>query len=157
MSYGAQEVDMSTYLQSSPTDAFSVYSNPPSNSSDISAPVTPLSLPDAAGMYDAGAHDLAYPDGYDAAGYDAAAFGSPHGSAPDVSLSLGAGEHSYGADMQAHSGMEDMYRPKSAPAVGGWDIAMADDETPRASGNADRKLSSVGRFLAQQQLTDAAS
>ena len=145
--------DLSAYLNSSPADALSVYSNPRSNSSDMSAPITPLSL-SSDGLHDSGMHEheLGYSDDY-------ASTAGPgpldlSGFAHDDSVlgGTGGGQHSY-ADMQAaFSGMEDIFRPKSAPAeVSGaaddWDVVMlADDETPRA--DTDRKLSHVGRLLA---------
>ncbi|KAI0323843.1 hypothetical protein GY45DRAFT_1263946, partial [Cubamyces sp. BRFM 1775] len=150
--------DLSAYLNSSPADALSVYSNPRSNSSDVSAPITPLSL-SSDGMHDSGLHEheLAYPGDY--AGGAAATGGSGPfdlaGFAHDDSVlgGAGGGQHSF-ADMQAaFGGMEDVFRPKSAPAEvstggGDWDVVMLadDDETPRA--DTDRKLSHVGRLLA---------
>ncbi|KAH9885571.1 hypothetical protein C8Q73DRAFT_659472, partial [Cubamyces lactineus] len=146
--------DLSAYLNSSPADALSVYSNPRSNSSDVSAPITPLSL-SSDGMHDSGMHEheLAYPDEY--AGTAGPGPFDVSGFAQDDSVlsGAGAGQHSY-ADMQAaFGGMEDIFRPKSAPAevssgAGDWDVVMLadDDETPRA--DTDRKLSHVGRLLA---------
>ncbi|KAI0353260.1 hypothetical protein OH77DRAFT_1522723 [Trametes cingulata] len=134
------------HLQGSPTDAMSVYSNPRSNSSDVSAPITPLSLSESGGYE--GAHDLAYPD---YAGFDA-----PFGGDADPAGGGGGGgpEHSYAVDMQAFAGgMEEAFRPKSAADVlngGLWDASM-EDETPRAGGG-DRKLSHVGQLLASTQL-----
>ncbi|KAI0638724.1 hypothetical protein C8Q77DRAFT_1045681 [Trametes polyzona] len=146
------DVDLSAYLQSSPTDALSVYSNPRSNSSDVSAPITPLSLSDSSDSssgFSGGAGgflDLAYPD-----------FSSfAHAGAGGEPLDVG-GHSSFGADddVQAFDGgLDDAFRPKSAPeaSFGGgaatYTGAGWDDETPRALGGGERKLSHVGRLLA---------
>ncbi|KAI9070001.1 hypothetical protein FKP32DRAFT_1528614, partial [Trametes sanguinea] len=122
--------DANAYLQSSPADALSVYSHPRSNSSDVSAPITPLSL-SSDGMSD-NAHEFVYPE---YASFDPAAH---------------AGDHSFAGMQAAFGGMEDPFRPKSAPDAldGGmqWDVSM-DDETPRAS-DSDRKLSHAGQLIA---------
>ncbi|KAI0364775.1 hypothetical protein BV20DRAFT_1056935 [Pilatotrama ljubarskyi] len=148
----AQGMSEFLHVQSSPTDAMSVYSNPRSNSSDVSAPITPLSLSDSGGYE--GAHDLAYPD---YAGFDAPFGGhaDPAGGGGTGMGGVGAAEHSYGVDdMQAYAGgMEDAFRSKSsADSLSGalWDSSM-EDETPRA-GKVDRKLSHVGQLLANTQL-----
>ncbi|CDO76413.1 hypothetical protein BN946_scf184741.g2 [Trametes cinnabarina] len=136
--------DANAYLQGSPTDATSVYSNPRSNSSDVSAPITPLSL-SSDGMHDS-TREFTFED-Y-AAAFDAAGSGA---HAVDA-------EHSIGG-MQAFEGMEDPFRPKSAPdALGGgpqWDVVM-DDETPRAE-DTERKLSHAGQLVVQAQRKDASS
>ncbi|KAI8969699.1 hypothetical protein BD414DRAFT_257159 [Trametes punicea] len=133
--------DMNAYLQSSPADAMSIYSHPRSNSSDVSAPVTPLSL-SSDGRHD-NTHELAYPD-YSV--FDAAAHAH-------------ATEHSF-ADMEALGGTEDTFTSKGClgPVHGGqqWDVSMADDdETPRA--DKDRKLSSVGQLMAEAQVNPSLS
>lgn len=135
--------DLSAYLQSSPADALSVYSNPRSNSSDVSAPITPLSLSDSGSMFDGVPSELAYP-AFESVFAHAA---SAEPEAADAAS--GFGEHSYLADgMQTYGDMEDALRPKSAPEPLGasWDVSMDDDETPRA--DKERKLSHVGRLMA---------
>ncbi|KAH9855717.1 hypothetical protein C2E23DRAFT_723414 [Lenzites betulinus] len=146
-------MDLLAYLQSSPTDALSVYSNPRSNSSDVSAPITPLSLSDGESAYGGAPPDLAFSD-------YVAAFTHAGSAEPDAFPVVDElGEHSFpDGGMQAAfgGGMEDAFRPKSAPeALGaGWDVSM-DDETPRAGG--ERKLSDIGRLMADVVLGAEAS
>ncbi|OJT15638.1 hypothetical protein TRAPUB_5966 [Trametes pubescens] len=138
--------DLSAFLQSSPTDALSVYSNPRSNSSDVSAPITPLSLSDSGSMFDGVPPELAYPAFESAFTHAASAEPEAAEAAPGFS------EHSYLADgMQTYGDMEDAFRPKSAPESLGanWEVSM-DDETPRADN--ERKLSHVGRLMADAVL-----
>ena len=109
---------MNGYLQASPVDTFSVYSHTRTNSSDASAPITPISLSLE------GPADLQYPDAVSSA-YDHA-FGHFGSAAPD---------QPFGGD---YGFSHDAYRPKSAQEypLEVWDVAAmhghsSQDGTPR--------------------------
>ncbi|KAI0762313.1 hypothetical protein C8Q74DRAFT_142303 [Fomes fomentarius] len=121
----ASSPGMSTFLQSSPADALSVYTHTPSNSSDPSAPITPLSL-----TFE-GAGSLQYPEDVSASDHTFGHFAG--GAAPEQPF--GGDLHLYNNDGQA------AYRPKSGQDAA-WDVAdlqshMLEDVTPRASGTND--------------------
>ena len=118
---------MTGYLQTSPqVDAFSVYSHTRTNSSDASAPITPISL-----SFD-GSTELQYPDDIPPSGYDNS-FGHFGSTTPD---------QPFGGDVDSG---RDTYRPtKSAQGspLGAWAVAvrhgqLGQDGTPRGVDDAD--------------------
>lgn len=117
---------MSTFLQSSPADALSVYTHTPSNSSDPSAPITPLSL-----TFE-GAGELQYPEDVSPSDRTFPHFG---GVAP---------EQPFGGDLHLYNDGQAAYRPKSGQDAA-WDVGalqshILEDVTPRGTNDMSQAM-----------------